>query len=529
MKAGNVAIRRCVYEYLPKPHENIDFIIASTAKPFFLRKNRPNIMDREEEEEAQFRDQLRALLLECEGSSNNSSDSDLLYGKENLQRLLLLLLKLYQTRHGELPIMPAPPRTSLSLWGFLPRPRQPLPPTVVGGNENDEAAAAHSSFFGRRRLMQDSSGSSMLALTEDAPATGEYGRLPDDEDDDDEVANASQENVLPLLDRATHTLSDDVLDVMANAARENLAQPASSPPTARRSASSGHGVCRNGQGNLAWNPTETLGKWVVAAALVLVLCVAAALQSHVGQGHQYCQDDDDDESPLSHRWKEVSQCVTKLSEIQATEWQVHSHSYKTALWFMGPGYDIPVEHCEWGTRFGDLYALLVLRQSLQVVEESWYRHDHDMAVPAKHIDVCHWRRVTCDDDDDGQERVTGLSFNNANIAGTLPPEIGGLVDLKTLQVFDNQAVFGPLPTQLGQLNALVSLQVHKTSIGGTVPTELGELSHLQGLLLEETLLTGTMPREICDLRREGSLDTLRASCQQGEGHIAECSCCTACH
>eukprot|EP00977_Amphora_coffeiformis_P008925 scaffold2021_cov176-Amphora_coffeaeformis.AAC.20 len=150
---------------------------------------------------------------------------------------------------------------------------------------------------------------------------------------------------------------------------------------------------------------------------------------------------------------------------------------------MGPGYNVAVE-CEWGTPFGDLFALLMIRNSLHVQDFSWYQYDQDIAAPA--IDFCRWKRIQCDFD----KNVTGLIFNNAGLSGSLPPEAAGLKHLQHLHLFDNEGLAGHLPTQLGRLSALLSLKIHETNIGDTVPTELGKLIHLQEALLEETLLTG---------------------------------------
>ena len=100
--------------------------------------------------------------------------------------------------------------------------------------------------------------------------------------------------------------------------------------------------------------------------------------------------------------------------------------------------------------------------------------------------------------------------------------------LRHLHLYDNAGLVGRIPTQLGQITALTSLQLHETQVAGTVPSELGNLYELQEALLEETNLTGTMPTQVCDLVQEGSLTTLRASCQGMEAHI-ECECCTSCH
>jgi hypothetical protein len=259
------------------------------------------------------------------------------------------------------------------------------------------------------------------------------------------------------------------------------------------------------------------GRAAIALAVIFVvfMCTARSLQGH------HCQPASEQPAPSTIRWESIARCVHTLSKLDdENEWDPSSMSYRTALWFMGPGFLVPVE-CARGSSFATLYALLILRDSVNLPDSSWYRHDNEMAVAMMDVKVCHWARVQCSDED----QVTGLVLNHANLAGQLPSEMGGLVHLEHLHLFDNAQLVGRLPTEIGQLTKLTSLQVHKTLLGGQVPSEMGLLTHLQEVLLEDTLLTGRMPEEVCSLRRneQAWLTTLRATCSR-----LECSCCTEC-
>ncbi|KAG5249652.1 leucine-rich repeat protein [Salix suchowensis] len=77
------------------------------------------------------------------------------------------------------------------------------------------------------------------------------------------------------------------------------------------------------------------------------------------------------------------------------------------------------------------------------------------------VDPCTWFHVTCD----GDNRVTRLDLGNANLSGSLVPELGKLVRLQYLELYMNELV-GPIPKELGNLKSLVSLDLYdNTSLG----------------------------------------------------------------
>lgn len=226
-----------------------------------------------------------------------------------------------------------------------------------------------------------------------------------------------------------------------------------------------------------------------------------------------------DTSEYSSRLVSVTNCIKELSGLDRSEMKPRTHYYRLALWFMGPGYDIPVDECTWGTSFADVYALLMVRDNVKVKTPTWYQNsDGDIAISDESY-ICQWKRVDCQGG-----RVTGLSLNNAELVGTLPTEIGLLVHLELLHLYDNKGIVGSLPTEVGQMTSLTSLRIQQTGILGTIPTELGKLRQLREGFFQNTSLTGTMPTQICDLPH---ISTLGASCRGPMAKI-QCSCCTFC-
>lgn len=116
-----------------------------------------------------------------------------------------------------------------------------------------------------------------------------------------------------------------------------------------------------------------------------------------------------------------------------------------------------------------------------------------------------------------------LSFNN--LQGTIPPEIGFLKDLDTIQLDGGPVEFieGSLPSELGLLSnihrfsvrgnllsgslpsevkyltALRNLNMAYNNFIGNIPTQLGSLTSIQELFLEDNLFQGTVPTEIGNL------------------------------
>ena len=112
-----------------------------------------------------------------------------------------------------------------------------------------------------------------------------------------------------------------------------------------------------------------------------------------------------------------------------------------------------------------------------------------------------------DVDEDG--RVTGLrlggwvetagDFIGNGLTGTLPPELGTLSRLRSLEIGGNRGLSGPIPVELGDLPNLESLILQANRLSGAIPAELGRLVHLKGLVLGGNVLSGRVPPELGNL------------------------------
>lgn len=86
-------------------------------------------------------------------------------------------------------------------------------------------------------------------------------------------------------------------------------------------------------------------------------------------------------------------------------------------------------------------------------------------------------------------------WGNPKISGTLPPTIGNLTDLYTLDL-KGLRLSGTLPSELGKLQNLHFLRLNDNRFSGSLPTQLGNLQGLETLDLYNNPFAGNMPSEL---------------------------------
>ncbi len=87
-----------------------------------------------------------------------------------------------------------------------------------------------------------------------------------------------------------------------------------------------------------------------------------------------------------------------------------------------------------------------------------------------------WYGVTTD----SQGRVTKMVLDGNRLTGTIPPELGALSKLLTLNLADNELT-GHIPAELGSLSLLTTMDLDHNLLSGPIPPELGNLGNLQTL------------------------------------------------
>ena len=105
-----------------------------------------------------------------------------------------------------------------------------------------------------------------------------------------------------------------------------------------------------------------------------------------------------------------------------------------------------------------------------------------------------WHGVTSD----ASGRVDGLLLEWNELTGEMPKELGGLSNLKRLELGNNNLT-GAIPMELGNLSNLETLLLHSNRLDGEIPTELVHLSNLEALVLSSNQLTGEIPDALSSL------------------------------
>ena len=98
--------------------------------------------------------------------------------------------------------------------------------------------------------------------------------------------------------------------------------------------------------------------------------------------------------------------------------------------------------------------------------------------------------------------LKSLNLRGNALAGPIPPELGNLAGLEELWL-DGNRLEGPIPLELGSLARLSDLRLRGNALAGPIPPELGNLADLEGLWLDGNRLEGPIPPEL------GSLALLR--------------------
>ena len=112
-----------------------------------------------------------------------------------------------------------------------------------------------------------------------------------------------------------------------------------------------------------------------------------------------------------------------------------------------------------------------------------------------------WHGVTTD----GDGRVIRLYLYLNRLIGPIPPELGHLANLETLDLGNNQ-LQGPIPPELGHLTNLRDLDLGNNQLQGPVPAAPGHLANLQHLDLGNNQLQGPVPAALGHLANLQHLD-----------------------
>ena len=129
---------------------------------------------------------------------------------------------------------------------------------------------------------------------------------------------------------------------------------------------------------------------------------------------------------------------------------------------------------------------------------------------------CKWYGITC-----VNGVIVEINLSKNNLDGSIPPEIGSLITLRSLLLDGNMRLRGDIPSEIGNLTDLeyLILSTHDrggSELGGTLPAELGQLTSLITLQIDFCLIRGPIPPELGNLSK---LRTLSLQTNQLSGQI----------
>ncbi|XP_010937037.1 LRR receptor kinase BAK1 [Elaeis guineensis] len=127
------------------------------------------------------------------------------------------------------------------------------------------------------------------------------------------------------------------------------------------------------------------------------------------------------------------------------------------------------------------------------------------------VNPCTWFHVTCNNDNS----VIRVDLGNAELSGTLVPQLGQLKNLQYLELYSNN-ISGIIPSDLGNLTNLVSLDLYLNKFTGEIPDSLGDLSKLRFLRLNNNSLSGHIPQSLTTI---GALQVLDLSNNHLSGEV----------
>nr|XP_027082867.1 LRR receptor-like serine/threonine-protein kinase EFR [Coffea arabica] len=160
----------------------------------------------------------------------------------------------------------------------------------------------------------------------------------------------------------------------------------------------------------------------------------------------------------------------------------------------------------------DQSALLAL--NARITSEQHEFLSKNWSSTAAPSSVCDWIGVQCSS---RHQRVTALNMSNMGLTGTIPPDLGNLSFLVSLDLRNN-SFHGNLPEELSHLRRLRYFRLTSNNFNGEIPMWFGRFPELRFLFLDSNGFSGFIPPPISNLSK---LETLNLRDNFLGGNIPE--------
>jgi Leucine-rich repeat (LRR) protein len=131
--------------------------------------------------------------------------------------------------------------------------------------------------------------------------------------------------------------------------------------------------------------------------------------------------------------------------------------------------------------------------------DSWYGPGNKWNFTNPNPCADAWQGVNCSQvPTNGFLHVLGVNLYEYGLAGSIPPTLDQLSQLRILNLGDN-ALTRTIPDSVGQLTQLTELHLDENQLTGTIPVALGLLSQLSTLNLAFNQLSGIIPDSVRQL------------------------------
>ena len=116
--------------------------------------------------------------------------------------------------------------------------------------------------------------------------------------------------------------------------------------------------------------------------------------------------------------------------------------------------------------------------------------------------------------------LTYLNLGYNNLTGEIPSEIGNLINLEQINLYGNELT-GSIPEEIGNLTNLVGIDVYDNNLTGEIPSGITNLTNMIRIQLDNNQLTGSIPEDIGNLT---NMDMLYLHNNQLSGTVPESIC-----